>query len=523
MPLSRKRRSRSTGRVLLPWLVGFIPVICGVLLLNWQAQRELHARAQLNAEHAIEQFDRVLDNIAQAARNLLPLAGQPCEQVKLPLREQVTRGTFVRSTNLFYDDALYCSSLFGSYREAVNPGDYTDGSLWLMDGNSVSPGHPLLVYRLSEGSKGAITTVDGDHLIHLLRLIDPDSDLRVQVGTHWMGTDGRVRNDPVPDFAVAPTALKSSHFSFTVHSGYPEGEVWRLMQRQYGPLFGLLVFLGIIAGVACNWQLKRANSPRAELQRALEADEFVPYFQPVVRQGDYRWAGVEVLMRWMHPRDGLVRPDLFIPYAEHSGQIIPMTRRLMQQVAEQLAPHADNFEEGFHIGINISAAHCQDLALYDDCQKLLAAFPTGRIRLTLELTERTLITPTDCTFNLFAKLHELGVMIALDDFGTGQSSLTYLRQFKVDYLKIDKSFVGMIGVDALSLHILDSIIELSNKLDMGVVAEGVETQAQRDYLAQRQVDFQQGYLFGKPLPLNGFVDALAHQKKEPAVAQPSCP
>ena len=142
MPLSRKRRSRSTGRVLLPWLVGFIPLICGVLLLNWQAQRELQARAQLNAEHAIEQFDRVLDNIAQAARNLLPLAGQPCEQVKLPLREQVTRGTFVRSTNLFYDDALYCSSLFGSYREAVNPGDYSDGSLWLMDGNSVSPGHP---------------------------------------------------------------------------------------------------------------------------------------------------------------------------------------------------------------------------------------------------------------------------------------------------------------------------------------------------------------------------------------------
>lgn len=511
MPLTKKRHGRWTLRALLPWLVGALPVVCGVLIMHWQAQRELQARAQSATHQVMGHFERILDNIAGAANALLPLARQPCEQAELALREQVTRGSFVRSTNLFRDNELHCSSLFGDFSEPVDARDYVDGSLWLMNGNSVTPGHALLAYRLSKGNDGAITTVDGDHLTTALNLIGVGTTLLLQVGPHWMGEDGVVHDGPLPVFAVAPTQLDSQRYRFSVHSGYGAGEPWRLMQAEYPALFGLVVFLGVLAGGVCRWQLHRASSSRVELHRALEADEFIPYFQPVVREGDYRWAGAEVLMRWQHPREGMVRPDLFIPYAEHSGQIVPMTRRLMQRVAEGLAPHAAAFGDGFHVGINITADHCQDLALYDDCRDFLAAFPPGRVVLTLELTERKLVVPSETTDLLFAKLHALGVMIAIDDFGTGQSSLSYLRQFKVDYLKIDQSFVAMIGVDALSLHILDSIIELSGKLGLGIVAEGVETTAQRDYLAQHRVDFQQGYLFARPMPLAEFVTALGTQ------------
>jgi len=229
----------------------------------------------------------------------------------------------------------------------------------------------------------------------------------------------------------------------------------------------------------------------------------------VVRGDTLQWAGIEVLIRWRHPKEGLVRPDLFIPFAEHSGLIVPMTRSLMQQTQQALAPHAEHFIDGFHIGINISASHCQDLQLLQDCREFLAGFPAGKVILVLELTERELIEPTTVTHQLFAELHELGVMIAIDDFGTGHSSLGYLRQFNVDYLKIDQSFVAMIGADALSLHILDSIIELSAKLDLGIVAEGIETAEQRDYLTAKGVDFLQGYLFGRPMPSAEFVTALA--------------
>lgn len=215
-------------------------------------------------------------------------------------------------------------------------------------------------------------------------------------------------------------------------------------------------------------------------------------------------------MRWKHPKEGLVRPDLFIPLAEDSGLIVPMTRALLRQTAAQLAPHAARFSPGFHIGVNITARHCQDLALVEDCREFLAAFAPGQVSLVLELTERELIEPTDITRQLFDALHQLGVLIAIDDFGTGHSSLAYLRNFNVDYLKIDQSFVAMIGADALSGHILDSIIELSGKLDLGIVAEGVETAQQCEYLVAQGVDFLQGYLFGRPLPCDEFINSLGN-------------
>lgn len=182
---------------------------------------------------------------------------------------------------------------------------------------------------------------------------------------------------------------------------------------------------------------------------------------------------------------------------------------MLRQTAAQLAPHAGRFTPGFHIGVNITASHCQDLDLVQDCREFLAAFAPGQVTLVLELTERELIQPTDTTARLFDALHQLGVMIAIDDFGTGHSSLGYLRNFNVDYLKIDQSFVAMIGADALSRHILDSIIELSGKLDLGIVAEGVETAEQCEYLAAQGVDFLQGYLFGRPLPCEEFIKSLS--------------
>ncbi|AXM94644.1 EAL domain-containing protein [Pseudomonas plecoglossicida] len=516
MPLTVKRPARWSWRTLLPWFVGALPLGFGLIVMNWQVERELRSDSQATVRQVVEQIERILDTLSSTAQTLLPLAGTPCDAAQLALRAQVTRNAYVRSTNLFEHNALYCTSLFGSFNEPVDPGDYTDGTLWLMDGNSVTPGHALLVYRASKGEAGAITTVDGEHLTTALRLIGHDQQLQLRVGDDWMGKDGLVHQGQLPSAPVAEVTQSSTRYPFSVHGGYSDETPGQLLRSHYPALLSLLLLLGVVAGTVCRWQIRRANSPRAELQRALEADEFLPYFQPVVRKDDYRWAGAEVLMRWNHPREGLVRPDLFIPYAEHSGQIVDMTRALMLHTAQSLAPYAALLEDGFHIGINITADHCRDYGLLDDCRTFLQHFPPGRVLLTLELTERKLIEATPIALDLFEKLHEMGVMIAIDDFGTGQSSLNYLRQFKVDYLKIDQSFVAMIGSDALSQHILDSVIELSAKLGLGLVAEGVESEVQRDYLAHHGVDFQQGYLFGRPMPAAEFLQALANR---PGVAR----
>ncbi len=501
-------RSSRPLRLVAPWLAGALPLVLGLAVLYWQAERDLAIEAHDTTRQALAQFELMLDNVAESANALLPLAGQPCADATLALREQVTRRPFVRSTNLALDDHLYCSSLFGDFSEPINPGDYVDGRLWLMDGNPVTPGQALLVYRAASDEQTALATLDGYHLANALRMIGRDQTVLLQVGNAWLSPDGQVHDAPLPTFAIAPTQLTSDRYPLSVASGYPAGTTWHWVFSQYPMLLVLLGVLAVVAGSVCHWLLKRAQSPRAELARALEAGEFIPYYQPVIRSLSGRWSGAEVLMRWEHPREGLVRPDLFIPFAEHSGLIVPMTRQLMRQAAEDLRPHAERFEDDFHVGINITAEHCQDLALLDDCRDFLQGFPPGRVTLVLELTERELIRPTPVTHQLFAALHNLGVMIAIDDFGTGHSSLAYLREFKVDYLKIDQSFVATIGKDALSGHIVDSIIELSGKLDLGIVAEGVEDEVQRNYLTERRVEFLQGYLFGKPMPIDAFIAAL---------------
>ena len=511
MPLTVKGPRKASTRHLITLLSGALPILLGVLILYWQAGRTLEHSTAQTAQEAVRQFDLMLDNTALAAQDLLPLAGHECDNpTQLKLREQVTRRPFVRATTLSWQRNIYCSSLFGgNYQSPVNPEDYVGGRLWLMKGNPVTPDTALLVYRLTEGDRGAFASIDGYHLTNALRLISRYTDLVLQVGPNWLAADGKVHSTTLPTFSVAHHHLDSTRYTYSVEAGMPEGETWRYMRARYPALFVLVVFFGVLAGIFAHWLQKRSSAPTLELQRALGANEFVPYYQPVVRGDNIRqWAGCEVLMRWNHPREGLVRPDLFIPLAEHSGLIVPMTRALMRQTAAQLAPHTAQFADNFHVGINITARHCHDLGLVEDCREFLAAFPPGKVILVLELTERELIEPTDITRQLFQALHEMGVMIAIDDFGTGHSSLGYLRNFNVDYLKIDQSFVAMIGVDALSRHILDSIIELSAKLDLGIVAEGVETQEQCDYLAAQGVDFLQGYLFGKPVPCDEFIRFL---------------
>ena len=510
MPLNVKNRRKRGIRVAVTVLSGLLPVSLGFAILYMQAERTLQQSTRLTAEQAVNQFELMFDNTAEAARELLPLAGQRCNDVKLALREQVTRRPFVRSTNLVWDDSIYCSSLFGDYQERINAGDYAHGQLLLMKSNPVTPDSALLVYRLSEGQRSALSALDGYHLSNVLRLIGRNTLLALQVGPHWLAADGQFHDGALPLFPVAQNELASSRYAFTVAAGFPEGETWRYMKSEYPPLFSLLIFFGVVSGSIGHVLQKRAMSPSHEMQRAMEAAEFIPYFQPVVHGDSKRWSGCEVLMRWNHPKEGLVRPDLFIPFAEYSGLIVPMTRSLMQQTAALLAPLSPSFTEPFHIGINITASHCKNLDLVEDCREFIKAFDPGSINLVLELTERELIEPTAMTHQLFEQLHGLGVMIAIADFGTGHSSLGYLRQFNGDFLKIDQSFVAMIGVDALSRHILDTIIELSAKLDLGIVAEGVETLEQSDYLTAHGVNFLQGYLFGRPMPGAEFINALSH-------------
>ncbi len=409
MPLTVKMSRKWTDRYALIVLSGLLPVVLGVLIIVWQANRSLKLEATQTAQEAVRQFDLMLDNAALAADVVLPLAGQDCAQVELALREQVTRRPFVRSVNLVWDNQIYCTSLFGNYKEAVNPANYAGGVLWLMPGTIVTPNDPVLVYRQARDKRGALISLYGFHLVNVLGLINHKTQLLISVGDAWIDRYGQVRTTQLPHLPVAQTAVASLEFPYRVIAGFNQGAVWRHVTVEYPGFLGLLIFLGAVSAATVHRLQQRSSSPSSEMQRGLEAGEFIPYFQPVVRGDTKQWAGAEVLMRWQHPTEGLVRPDLFIPFAEHSGLIVPMTRSLMEQTSRLLAPHSSKMGPGFHIAFNIAAHHCHNLELVDDCRRFLEAFAPGHINLVLELTERELIVPTATTHELFSQLHTLGV------------------------------------------------------------------------------------------------------------------
>ncbi|NDO81952.1 hypothetical protein CJP72_14610 [Citrobacter sp. NCU1] len=216
------------------------------------------------------------------------------------------------------------------------------------------------------------------------------------------------------------------------------------------------------------------------------------------------WVGCEILIRWSHPTLGIFPPDSFIPLAERCNLIVPMTQALMVQVRKEFAPMVHLLPKDFHFAFNISASQFKDFNLVEDCRTFIQAFSDNPVKLVLELTERELLVTDGATEMLVAELHKLGVLIAIADFGTGNSSLKYLQSFNVDVLKIDKRFVSNIGIDSHSIHIIDNIIDLASRLHLQTVAEGVENEVQAAYLKARNVTYLQGYLYGKPIPMDEF-------------------
>ncbi|PWU30449.1 cyclic diguanylate phosphodiesterase [Pseudomonas sp. RW407] len=512
MPGSSKVR-RLLWRLCISLLVALLPLLLGGVIIYWQTQVGLRREAGHAASEALHLIDVMLANAAGSARATLAYAAGPCSAAELVLREQVATVPFVRSVNLVRDDRVFCTSLFGAFDEPVDVAAFVDGRLNLLPGNAVTPDFALIVYRLAEGRDGVLAAVDGRYLSNVLQLVDQRSDLVIQVGPRWMDEAGEVHEGTPDAFPLAETRQASTRFPYRVVGGFPAGAQWRIMGIDYWPLFAMLAVLGGLFGIGCYWLLGRAATPTREIERAMYAGEFVPFLQPLVEATGGRWIGAEVLMRWRHPRAGLVSPDIFIPLAEQSGLIVPMTRSLLQQLAAVLPKHSQLLGEGFHLGVNVSAVNLRSGSLFGDCLDFLGAFPVGSVTLMLELTERELIGSDAHTDELLGHLRELGVNLAIDDFGTGHSSLAYLRRFHVDALKIDKSFVATVDDDSRSRHILDSILDLCGRLDLQVIAEGIETPAQRDYLAARGVPCLQGYLFGRPMPLAEFVAELERRAR----------
>jgi diguanylate cyclase (GGDEF)-like protein len=261
---------------------------------------------------------------------------------------------------------------------------------------------------------------------------------------------------------------------------------------------------------AMNTRAVERQSIEANLRRALERDEFTLHYQPKINLETGAIVGAEALIRWKHPVLGMVPPAQFIPIAEDCGLILPIGKWVLRQACEQARIWVDAGYPTVGIAVNVSGVELKEDDFLEDLFTTLKLTRLDPGLLELELTESVLMRRVDSTVTILRALREQGVQIAVDDFGTGYSSLSYLRVFPVDVLKIDQSFVRQIAINGSDAAIVTAVISMARNLKLKVVAEGVETREESDFLRAHQCDEAQGYYFSRPIPADRFMGLLRH-------------
>lgn len=262
-----------------------------------------------------------------------------------------------------------------------------------------------------------------------------------------------------------------------------------------------------------NARVSRRMFLENNLRRALERDELFLVYQPQIDAASGQVAGVEALVRWRHPDEGLIPPDRFIPVAEDCGLIEPLGAWVLHQACRQLQDWTQLGETDLMMAINISPMQFRKSGFIDTVRHALSASGVDPARVELEITETLLMQPLKDLDNRLRELADMGLTFALDDFGTGYSSLGYLKRLPISRIKLDKSFVADLPGDVEDEAITRATLSMAKDLGLRCVAEGVETEAQQRFLTQRGCDALQGYLFARPMPADECRDWLRRYRR----------
>lgn len=258
---------------------------------------------------------------------------------------------------------------------------------------------------------------------------------------------------------------------------------------------------------AMNEEAREGMTLERDLRLALEREEFALHYQPKIEADDGRISGVEALLRWHHPERGMVPPDIFIPIAEESNLITPLGSWVLNQACRQLEQWR-NQGLSISMAVNLSPKQFNDPKLLEELRTLVERHAISPGELELEVTETAAMTNAEQAIESMKSIRALGIELAIDDFGTGYSSLAYLKSFPIQTLKLDRSFVRDIGEDENDTAISKATISLAHSLGLRVVAEGVETEQQKQFLIGHHCDMLQGYLFSRPLPADEVTQLL---------------
>lgn len=503
-------------RVLIALSIATVVLILTLAFRYIEEKSRIEQQAMDFADKAIMRFDRMFSPLEVSANNTLGLVGVPCQDVRFPLIEKISSLQTVRAILLVDNDVLYCSSIYGPrtipFSQTYPDLAFNSQRMTLVTDEYLLKGSPILLLwtpKSLDNRSGILQVINIEMMSNYL--LEPQLPW-VERAVFNVNGESLEYGNPLIEPTV-PSEDEVSYeqgslrypFTLTLYGPSPTRLALATLPSQLplalllSLLMGYIVWLATANRMSLSWQISYGITAR----------EFMVYCQPLINTKSGECDGIELLLRWHNPRQGWIAPDLFIPLAERQNLIKPLTRFVLNEVVRELPQLPD--DPAFHIAINVAASHFRNHAILEDLHNLW--WPANPVpKLVVELTERDALPVVDQS--VIAQLHDIGVRLAIDDFGTGHSSLSYLKDLQPDVLKIDKIFTAAIGTDAINATVTDMVISLAQRLNISLVAEGVETAEQAAYLRERGVDHLQGYYFARPMPLQDFPAWLAQHQAD---------
>ncbi|EOW6742398.1 EAL domain-containing protein [Cronobacter dublinensis] len=503
-----------------------IKIVTAVLLLSvllpvafsfWLArhQAEAHFMLELNAytERTLIRTDTIMQQAKAALTQINRFDGEPCSEAHLQAMRR-TSFVFRHVQEVVYLQGMtpLCSSLVGrSASKPLPPPTWVNESsypIWFSTQNDVGMPTPMIMI----GQAAHLVLIDPSSFIDLI----PFSAWPINTTIIGLQRNRILATSAPFDMAAWRKARESGADKIEYRGNIylirrmPRSGVavvaWASQAPQTAEIRKLqLIWLpaGILISLAAAFcllrLLRRLQSPRYRLQDGIKNNELVVHYQPIIRLADGKPTGAEALIRWPQPDGSMLTPDIFIPLAEQTGLIGPLTRQLVHNVLHDLGDWLRTHPQQ-HISINISAFDLHEPQFVDMFSEALAGHGVAPSQLALEITERGFADPS-LSGPVIERLRAAGHAIYIDDFGTGYSSLSYLEDLNVDILKIDKSFVDALEYKTVTPH----IIEMAKTLKLEMVAEGVENESQARWLREHGVQYAQGWLYSKALPAEAFI------------------
>jgi sensor c-di-GMP phosphodiesterase-like protein len=517
--------SRETLRILLLYGLGALALITPIAAASWLAQHQSvlreEERAGAIASGLLQRTEKITEQVRVALLSLRGLSStEPCSHAHLLLmRAAVIRSNLVVDVGYAQGDFLTCSAL-SSDPTPIGPPTYIGSNGFIVRvgvQHRLAPETRLIVVTDPETGYSVLVSqtlvLDGlpiDSSLAAGMLAVQSRKILAQRGSfdlRWLRRIGDSLDVSFYDGVNVVAWRRSPRSDFAAFAAIGR----RRVEQSQRAILLVLMPVGMVAAALLGWvvvRLARLQTSMPSLLRgALRArKEFFLLYQPIVDLNTGQWSGAEALLRWRRPNGELVSPDIFIPIAERN-HMSPLVTDTALSLLEREAGTLLRSRPQFHITLNLSA---DDFCQPDLVERLRAMIQRMRIapsNLHVEATERTFLD-MDAIRGTLRLLRASAIKVAIDDFGTGYSSLSYLHSLEADRLKIDKSFVDSIGTQSVTSEVVRHIIELGKVLRMEMVAEGVETAAQAEFLRAQEVQYGQGWLFAKPMPMDQLLRQL---------------